>query len=214
MTIAGSDRVVLDADPDDRPWRPASSGPSFVYVIPCIGEDILKLGMSRDPLERFQTLHPRYFDFFDFDAGFLIQTDTVREARSIEMLLGRQIALHRAPAPLTVSHNAGGDTEWYRGALRHLTRAAVEHGQLGYTVHRPMVSWMQGAMKNRGSQLFHWSAQMLDVIEQQRGPFPASSPPTPLERTLRNALEAFTAFELPFEGLVPDAVVRWYGGRP
>jgi hypothetical protein len=59
-----------DPDRDDRPWRPAASGPSFVYVLPCLGEDLLKLGMSRDPLDRFQSLHPRWFDFFDLDSTF------------------------------------------------------------------------------------------------------------------------------------------------
>ena len=56
----------IEAD-SDRPWRPASSGPSFVYVLPCFGEDLAKIGMSRDPLDRFQTLHLRWFEFFDVD---------------------------------------------------------------------------------------------------------------------------------------------------
>ena len=111
-------------DDIDRPWRPASVGQSFVYVFPCHGEDILKLGFSRDPLNRLQTLHQRYFEFFDIDRAFLIQTDRVREARAIEHSLKIELALHNAPAPLVVERKAGGHTEWYRGASIRLRHAA------------------------------------------------------------------------------------------
>ena len=109
-----------DPDRDDRPWRPAASGRSFVYVIPCLGEDLLKLGMSRDPLGRFQSLHPRWFNFFDLDNARLVETDTVREARAIETRLRQMLRVHNAPAPLLVSAVAGGHTEWFRGALANL----------------------------------------------------------------------------------------------
>lgn len=190
-------------DRDDRPWRPASSGASHVYVIPCLGEDLLKLGMSRDPLDRFQTLQPRWFDFFDLDAALLIRTDSVREARAIELRLGRELQEHGAPAPLLVSAAAGGHTEWYRGALAHLERAAEQYRALGYTVLRPLRPWLREALAERGALLFHWCAQMLEAIEAS----PDSAPR--LGRTLRDALDAYDALDLPIDGLVPAAVLRW-----
>ena len=45
---------------EDAP-RFASRGRTFVYVLPCRDEDILKVGFSRDPLDRFRTLHRRFF---------------------------------------------------------------------------------------------------------------------------------------------------------
>ena len=96
----------------DSPTRPASAGRAFVYVFPCRHEDILKLGFSRDPLLRMQTLHQRYFEFFDIERAFLIQTDMVRDARRIEREFGDAIVAHRAPAPRVVSNAAGGHTEW------------------------------------------------------------------------------------------------------
>jgi hypothetical protein len=197
-------------DRDDRPWRPASSGPSFVYVLPCLGEDILKLGMSRDPLDRIQTLHARWFDFFDLDAGLLIQTDRVREARDIELRLGRGLEEHNAPAPLLVRPGAGGHTEWYRGAQSLLEAAALEHLGRGYQVHQPLRPWLRRALEQRGGLLFHWSTRMLEAIEEETRDLPSPRPATPLERTLRNALDAHVALELPFESLVPAAVYCWH----
>jgi len=191
------------SDDTDRPWRPASVGQSFVYVFPCQGEDILKLGFSRDPLNRMQTLHQRYFEFFDLDRAILIQTDKVREARAMEHSLRIALALYNAPAPLVVERNAGGHTEWYRGALAQLTDAAIGFEQQGYRVHRDVRPWLRDRLVERGSVLYHWSALMLEAIQGDDA--------SPLKWTLRNALDAYRAFELPLEDFVPDDVAVWYG---
>jgi len=206
--------ATRNGDDIDRPWRPASVGRSFVYVFPCHGEDILKLGFSRDPLDRIQTLHQRYYEFFDLDRAILIQTDKVREARAIEHSLKVELALHNAPAPLAVQRNAGGHTEWYRGALMHLTDASTGMEQQGYRVERDVRSWMRDRLVERGSVLYHWSSQMLEVI-LGGGPSQSSpGPSTPLERTLRNALDAYRAFDLPLDDIVPDEVVHWHDASP
>jgi hypothetical protein len=198
----------------DRPWRPASVGQSFVYVFPCQGEDILKLGFSRDPLNRIQTLHQRYFEFFDLERAILIQTDRVREARAIEHSLRVELALQNAPAPLVVQRKAGGHTEWYRGALVQLTDAAIGFEQQGYRVHRDVRMWMRDRLAERSSILYHWSAQMLEAIHGENTGQESPQLSTSLEWTLRNALDAYRAFELPLEEFVPDEVTRWYGGTP
>ena len=63
---------------------------AYVYVLPCAGEDWLKLGFSRDPLTRLQTLHRRYYEFFDTELAFAIETETVREARALEKRHGQR----------------------------------------------------------------------------------------------------------------------------
>ena len=212
-------------EPDaDRPWRPASSGPSFVYLLPCLGEDLAKLGMSRDPLDRAQTLHPRWFDFFDLDDGLLVETDSVREARAIERRVGRAWAAHSAPAPLTVSAQAGGHTEWYRGLAADLAGIATSERARGHVVHRPLRDWLHDALKQRGPLLFHWASAMLESIEADRAGRYAGADgrgwhpgPTLLERRLRDALDAFAVLGLPPERLIPDAVAAWWRtlpGRP
>jgi hypothetical protein len=216
----------IEAD-SDRPWRPASSGPSFVYVLPCFGEDLAKIGMSRDPLDRFQTLHPRWFEFFDLDEGLLVETDSVREARAIELQLGHAHALHSAPAPLTVSPAPGGHPEWFRGLAGEVQQLADLQRERGHTVHRPLRAWLRHALGQRGPLLFHWSAAMLAAIEDARhaerqaawGLLPgervaAPSAPSRLERALRDALDAFAALDLPPHALVPAQVVDWWLALP
>jgi hypothetical protein len=103
-------------DPREPCNRGPSRGRAYVYVLPCAYEDLLKLGFSRDPLDRIQTLHPRWFEFFDLDRGFLVESETVHDARDLELGLGRALIEHNAPAPLVISREAAGHTEWYRGA--------------------------------------------------------------------------------------------------
>jgi hypothetical protein len=199
-----------DSDRDDRPWRPAASGPSFVYVLPCFGEDLLKLGMSRDPLDRFQSLHPRWFDFFDLDAARLVETDSGREARAIETRLKKALRAHNAPAPLLVARPAGGRTEWFRGALDILEQETDALRAAGLRVHVPARPWLRDALATRGSLLFHWSSRMLEAIDPDFAPALSSRPPTGLERTLRDALDAFYALGIDTGPLVPPAVLRWW----
>jgi hypothetical protein len=200
----------FEPDADAAPWRPAASGPSFVYVLPCLGEDLLKLGMSRDPLGRFQALHPRWFDYFDLDAARLVETDSVREARAIETRLRRALRAHNAPAPLLVSAAAGGHTEWFRGALPTLERESDALHVAGMRLHAPARPWLRDALATRGSVLFHWSALMLEAIDPDFAPALSTRPPTGLERTLRDALDAYDAFGIEPEPLVPDRVLRWW----
>jgi len=92
---------------DEAPYpRFASRGRTFVYVLPCRNEDILKVGFSRDPLDRMRTLHPRFFEFFDLDRALLIETDYLRDARRIERLFITTFADSQAPAPLVVRRSA------------------------------------------------------------------------------------------------------------
>ena len=86
--------------------RFASRGRAFVYVLPCREEDILKVGFSRDPLQRLRTLHRRFYDFFDLDRALLVETDHLRDARAIERLLITGLADHRVLAPLVVPRSA------------------------------------------------------------------------------------------------------------
>lgn len=201
-----------DTDRDDRPWRPSASGASFVYVFPRPGEDLLKLGMSRDPLARLQQLHRRWYEFFDLDAGWIVATDRVREARRLETRLSGPLAAHSAPAPLTVLASAGGATEWYRGASERLGREADSLQSLGYTLHRPLRSWLAPRLAERAPLLYHWSEHLLDEIEAL--PADARRPPLAIEWTLRHGLDALTAFGLALDAYVSPRVMAWHRESP
>lgn len=206
-----NDQTFEDVCPRDPGVGP-SRGRAFVYVMPCRYEDILKVGFSRDPLDRFQTLHARWFEFFDLDAGLLVETDSVADARRIETLLGESVAPHSAPAPLVVPRIAAGHTEWYRGAYAALA-ASVEslHAQHGYAVHRPVVGWLAHALEQRAAMLYAWSAAQLDAIRAfEHGP--SHDVVVPLARTLRDALDAYAALGLAPERWIGEEVRRWYRG--
>jgi len=198
---------VADTAADDRPWRPAASGASFVYVFPRPGEDLLKLGMSRDPLARLQSLHPRWYDFFDLDAGWIVATDRVREARAIELRLARLLGQHHAPAPLTALRDAGGDTEWYRGATAVLGDEAASLQSQGYVVHSPLRRWLAPRMRDYGRQLFHWSE---DLLQQVSASTRQEVLPSSLEWTLCHGLDALPALGLRLDEFVSPRVLDWH----
>jgi T5orf172 domain len=192
----------------DSPTRPASAGRAFVYVLPCQHEDILKLGFSRDPLLRMQTLHQRYFDFFDIERAFLIETDLVRDARRIERELADSIAARRAPAPLVVPGAAGGHTEWYRGAYSHLLDAAERLGSLqGYALQRSLRPWLSERLGKHVELLYEWVSRMHDEIDLART---TGTDVARQEATLRNALDAFSAQGIALSGRIPENVLQWH----
>src|SRR6478735_6166509 len=114
----------MPIDPRDPATQHTHSrGPCHLYVFPCAYEDLLKLGFSRDPLARLQQLHPRWYEQFDLDRAFTLETESVPDARRLELRLRRELIAHNAPRPLTMREDAGGAREWYRGASALLETA-------------------------------------------------------------------------------------------
>ena len=186
-----------------------SRGRCYLYVFPCAWEDHCKLGFSRDPLSRLQALHRRWFEFFDLDRGLLVETDTVRDARDLELELGRPLVEHNAPAPLTVRREAAGHTEWYRGASDLLEQAGDRLLRCGHVVHAPLRGWLQPELRRRSEQLYAWTQAQLspDELEGRAGP-------TPAQRLVRDALDACDAMAIDLEPLLPPQVLRWHRGDP
>ncbi len=197
--------------------EPGSNGPSrgrcYLYVLPCGYEDILKLGFSRQPLDRMQTLHPRWFEFFDLDRAFLIETQTVRDARNIETGLAGVIKLHNAPAPLVIRKQAAGHTEWYRGAYAVLEQATQALAAGGYILHCPLRPWISQIMQSRRDILFSWSSAMLSPDEMETPNAGFDGRPTLAQRTVRNALDAYVALDIDLEPVLPPKVLDWYCGH-
>lgn len=191
--------------------RFASRGRTFVYVLPCREADILKVGFSRDPLERLRTLHRRFFEFFDLDRSLLIETDHVRDARRIERLFITTFAEDRAPAPLVIRQSAAGHTEWFRGispAVDALARQLC--AEQGYLLHAPLGAWLRQRLGDGRGLLYDWSARMLDMIEYAHFNASSSVGWPPGEKALRDTLDACAALGLDLPATVPAAVLAWY----
>ena len=191
--------------------RIASRGRTYVYVLPCRDEDLLKVGYSRDPLERFRTLHRRFFEFFDLERGLLIDTERLRDARRIERLFIGRLESQRAPAPLVVRAAAAGYTEWFRGAspeAETLARALCEDE--GLTLHAPLRPWLRARLEGRCDALYGWSARMLEALEYEHFNLPPHARSGSGAKALRDALDAFAAVGMDLSALVPPAVLDWH----
>lgn len=185
--------------------RSPSSGACFLYLAPSAFEDHLKLGFSRDPLARMQALHPRWFELFDLDRALLVETETVRDARKLELQFRRSLIAYNAPAPLTVRPQAGGHTEWYRGAYDALAAGIRELETAGYTVHDPARPWYRNAMRVRSDLLYSWLDALLSPDELDR-----LVRATPGQTIARDTLDAYRALDIDLQPLLPEAVLRWY----
>lgn len=203
---ADSDLAFLrSADPDTGPG--ASEGQCYLYVLPSAGEDLLKLGFSRNPLGRMQALHPRYYEFFDLERGWLAQTDTVREARRLERDLHRSLGEYNAPAPLTVRRAAAGHGEWYRGAYAGLLGEAERLLDIGHTVHRPLRDWVGAELARQGERLYDRGEALLTQLQGEPGLLddPALAG---LRRNLLDTLDAYPALALDLH--LPEPLLHWY----
>lgn len=179
----------------------------YAYVFPCAWEDHCKIGFSHDPLARIAQLHPRWFEFFDLQSGLLVEGETERDARDLELQLRRPLAAHRAPQPLTIRAAAGGRTEWFRGAQASLQDAAVSLRKRGFNVHLPLSAWLADAMRRRCDQLFEFASARLP-LDEDADPGPRS----PSLCALRDALDAHEALGIAPGLLLPPHVLRWYRG--
>lgn len=176
-----------------------------LYVFPCAYEDLLKLGFSRDPLARMQQLHPRWFDFFDLDRALAVETESERDARDLELRHRRLLVDYNAPMPLTVREAAGGAREWYRGAYDMLSASADALRAGGHIVHAPLRPWLRAALERRADLLYAWTTAMLTVEDLER-----PNVTMPVHRTVRDALDAFDALEIPLAPSLPEPVLRWH----
>lgn len=198
----------MPVDRRDPAGPTQSRGRCHLYVLPLVVEDLLKLGFSRDPLVRLQQLHPRWYEQFDLDRAFAIETESVPDARKLELRYRRALEDHNAPRPLTMRDNAGGAREWYRGAYDTLAHAARELEATGYRVHAPLRPWLREALVRRADLLFDWTSAL--GVEDLDTPRPGGLGATPAQRSVRDALGAFDALDIDLAPWLPDPVLRWH----
>lgn len=181
-----------------------SRGRCFLYVAPCAYEDLLKVGHSRDPLQRLEAFHRRWYEVFDPDRAWLVELDRVREAADLELALRRGLAEHNAPAPLTIRREAAGQGEWFRGASAPLGAERDRLAREGHLLHAPARDWLRTALLARTDRLHAWTNAMLDV-DALEAPVDAS----PVSRAVRDVVDAYTAFGIDVAPLLPPEVARW-----
>lgn len=186
------------------------SGRTYVYVLPSIGEDLVKVGLTHDPLARFRAFQPRFYAHFDLERGLLIETARLREARRVERLLIERWPEHRACAPIVVDEAAGGYTEWFRGIESIIPDFASRIAErYGHALHAPLKAWLTRKLAGQADVLYQWSSTLLDEIGQ-RALCRADVHDQRAESMLRDMLEMYAAMDFSLESLVPAAVFDWY----
>ena len=181
-----------------------SRGRCFVYVAPCAYEDLLKVGHSRDPLARLQSLHRRWYECFDPGMAWFVELDRVRDASRLELALRHAIVEHNAPAPLVIRREAAGHGEWFRGASPRLDAERSRLEAQGHLMHAPARAWLRQALLARADRLHDWSEAMLDADALEARP-----DATPVARAVRDVLEAYPALGIDITEWIPPAVARW-----
>lgn len=148
---------------------------TWLYVLAVEGpEDLLKVGLSRDPLLRWSAFHPRWYEAFNLNRSLLVACETRRDAQQLETELHRHLHAHGCPMPLTIRVDAAGGTEWYRGAYAHTWRFVADCEAAGYPVQRDPRAYLLPLMKADAERLDglirHAHAELLDgrLSEAQR----------------------------------------------
>lgn len=169
----------------------------YLYVLPLAYEDILKLGISHDPLARALAYSRRYYEFFDLSRSLLVEFDSRREAQARETQLHRRLRDWNAVQPITVPGAAAGKTEWYRGAYAALQASVAEDAEQGRVVHMPAMEWWKARLLDEREQLYEWVAQ---VLRECDGELRA--------RTLADALDGYTALGICLQGVLPPELLE------
>jgi transposase-like protein len=189
--------------------RSLAKGRSYVYMLPCRDQDLLKIGFSREPLARFRTLHRRFFDYFDLERGLLVEVDRVAKARAIERDILLRHAEERSPAPLVIPDSAAGYSEWLRGVepqvSARLHEFAAEEGCAAHALR----GWVRQMFETQADRLYDWSLRMLEAAEYEAFNVPAEIASGQAGRALIYAMDACEAVGIDVKAVFPDAVVAW-----
>ncbi|WP_457017678.1 MULTISPECIES: GIY-YIG nuclease family protein [unclassified Luteimonas] len=175
-----------------------------LYILPLLNEDLVKLGISVDPLARVRAFAPRYYECFDLERSSLVGFDSVAEAQRRETGLHRQLRSWNAPQPLTVPLRAGGHTEWYRGASALLREEAERDLQLGHRVHQPAGAWWRRRLQEERPLLFEWGEQCLRDLPSD------ALPQTALWQGIVDVLDAWPALGLRVDDALPEPLAQAY----
>lgn len=194
--------------------RFVAGGRTFVYVLPCRDEDILKVGFSRNPRQRLSALHRRYFQFVDLDRALLIEVERLSDARRIERFLITRFTQNRAPAPFVVRSAAAGGTERFRGIAGEVDELARRlAAEEGWALHAPLRSWLRARFREHADTLHENSLRLLDSIEYERFNLPAEEQRGRTAAQLRHLLEVCEFMDRNLERLIPLRVITWYRGE-
>jgi hypothetical protein len=189
--------------------RTLGRGRSYVYMLPCRDQDLLKIGFSREPLLRLRTLHPRFFDYFDLERGLLLEVERVAQARAIERDILQRHAPERSPAPLAVPDQAAGYTEWLRGVEPEVAARLREVADREASPLHGLRDWVRQMFDAQSDRLYGLSLKLLEAIEYETFNVPEVLSTRQAARSLAYVLDACEAVGIDMTARFPQAVLAW-----
>lgn len=185
--------------------RTTRPGPAFLYVLRMSGaEDLLKVGLSADPVARWSSFHRRWFEAFDLERSLLVETGSRAEAQRLETTLHRSLRTYGCPVPLTMRAFAGGATEWYRGASAAAREFVAGCQAEGFIVHMDARPHAGAAMRAQR----HVLVSVLDQAVRNH----VDGVLTPQERhAVRDLADAHRAFGADLPGLLSTDALELLG---
>ena len=195
----------LPGTPEGTTAQSDYRGRAFLYVLPASGpEDLLKVGMTHDPLQRWSAFHPRWFEVFDLDHCSLVETETRSDAQELETRLHRMLEAYSCPMPLTMRGQAGGATEWYRGAYAAVRRFVNEQATRGFVVHSSAVPWLKIVM--------HQQQERLEgLLRQAHADHTAGWLSPAQQRALQDLIDAHRCMDPEVSGRLPAEILDALG---
>lgn len=189
--------------------RTLGRGRSYVYLLPCRDQDLLKIGFSREPLLRMRTLHRRFFDYFDLERGLLLEVERVAQARAIERDILLRYAAERSPAPLAVSEQAAGYTEWLRGVAPEVAAHLREVAERDDHPLHGLRDWVRSMFEAQLDRLYDLSLKLLEAVEYEAFNVPKELATEQAARGLLYVLDACDAVSIDIATVFPERVLRW-----
>jgi hypothetical protein len=127
---------------------------AWLYVLALNGpEDLIKVGLTNDPVSRWSALHARWYEAFDLANSMLVACESRKDAQALETALHRELVEHSCPMPLAIRGAAAGCTEWYRGAYPRARRYVDSCEGQGYSVLRSAFDHVAHEMKSAAYRL-------------------------------------------------------------
>ncbi len=189
--------------------RRLSKGRAFVYIVQRRDDNLFKIGFARDPIERWRSLHRRFFRFFDLDRSVLVEAKRVVDARALERTLLKRFGANAALQPAEIDTAPGGAGEWRRGVLDETIAAAIALADAGdMVVHRPAARWLRAHLLERSDLLHAWSLRMVEQAEAESA-YLASVGASPAARAIDDTLDAFAVVGIDVMPMLPTRVTAW-----
>ena len=190
---------AIEEAPPHYPPRETPAARAWLYVLATNGsEDLLKVGLTHDPLARWSAFHPRWYEAFDLANSMLVGCEQRRDAQRLETALHRELADHSCPMPLTIRAFAAGATEWYRGAYSPARRFVEQCEAQGYSVVRDVRSVLAPAMREN-------AARLDGLLQQAHAELMAGWLSQAQCRALVDLVDGHRVFDPGLEARLPDA---------